>query len=84
MASKRFVQHFSASCAHELSEAINRWLAEHPDVDIVSLSSYKTTRALLRTPSWNVESPSKRENKYNTGGGGVCRRNSFSQIPIVT
>lgn len=41
MASKRFVQHFSVSCAHELSEAINRWLAEHPDVDIVSLSSYK-------------------------------------------
>lgn len=41
MASKRFVQHFSESCAHELSEAINRWLAEHPDVDIVSLSSYK-------------------------------------------
>lgn len=41
MASKRFVQHFSASCAHELSESINRWLAEHPDVDIVSLSSYK-------------------------------------------
>jgi hypothetical protein len=34
MASKRFVQHFSVSCAHELSEAINRWLAEHPDVDI--------------------------------------------------
>ena len=31
MASKRFVQHFSVSCAHELSEAINRWLAEHPD-----------------------------------------------------
>lgn len=41
MASKRFVQHFSVSCAHELSEAINRWLAEHPDVDIVSPSSYK-------------------------------------------
>lgn len=41
MASKRFVQHFSVSCAHELSEAINRWLAEHPDVDIVNLSSYK-------------------------------------------
>lgn len=41
MASKRFVQHFSVSCAHELSEAINRWLAEHPDVDIVSLSSYR-------------------------------------------
>lgn len=41
MVSKRFVQHFSVSCAHELSEAINRWLAEHPDVDIVSLSSYK-------------------------------------------
>lgn len=41
MASKRFVQHFSVSCAHELSEAINRWLAEHPDVDIVSLGSYK-------------------------------------------
>lgn len=41
MASKRFVQHFSVSCAHELSEAINRWLAEHPDEDIVSLSSYK-------------------------------------------
>lgn len=41
MASKRFVQHFSVSCAHELSEAINRWLAEHPDVDIVRLSSYK-------------------------------------------
>lgn len=41
MASKRFVQHFSVSCAHELSEAINRWLAEHPDVDIVSLSSNK-------------------------------------------
>lgn len=41
MASKRFAQHFSVSCAHELSEAINRWLAEHPDVDIVSLSSYK-------------------------------------------
>lgn len=41
MASKRFVQHFSVSCAHELSEAINRWLAEHPNVDIVSLSSYK-------------------------------------------
>lgn len=41
MASKRFVQHFSVSCAHELSEAINRWLAERPDVDIVSLNSYK-------------------------------------------
>lgn len=41
MASKRFVQHFSVSCAHELSEAINRWLAEHPNVDNVSLSSYK-------------------------------------------
>ena len=39
MASKRFVQHFSVSCAHELSESINRWLAEH--VDIVSLSSYR-------------------------------------------
>lgn len=41
MASKRFVQHFSASCAHELSAAINRWLEEHPDMDIVGLSSYK-------------------------------------------
>lgn len=41
MASKRFVQHFSVSCSHELSEAINLWLAEHPDVDIVSLSSYR-------------------------------------------
>ena len=41
MASKRFVQHFSVSCAHELSEAINCWLEEHPDMDIVGLSSYK-------------------------------------------
>lgn len=40
MASKRFVQHFSVSCAHELSEAINRWLAEHPDMDMSISAAY--------------------------------------------